>query len=182
MPASLPFRLARAVVFAAVCAVLGMGAHLAGGGTVALPGALAAFGVSLLAALPVTGRERSLGGILVLLTLLQALLHVMFSLAHEAAPVTAAVAVAHAHSGLVPGLGMLIMHGWAIGLTSVWLARGEAALWGLFRRVLVRLSLPPAVPVVTSPAPVRHAEPALVRSAVLEHSVSLRGPPLFLPV
>ncbi len=42
-------------------------------------------------------------------------------------------------SGLVPGFGMLVAHGWAIGLTALWLARGEAVLWTLLRRLAVRL-------------------------------------------
>ncbi|MFE0150306.1 MFS transporter [Nonomuraea sp. NPDC059007] len=179
MPASLPFRLVRAVAFAAVCAGLGMGAHVVAGATVALPGAVAAIALSLLAALPLTGRERSAGGILALLVVVQAVLHVMFSMLHDAAPM--AVQGGHAHSGLVPGLGMLVMHGWAIVLTALWLSKGEAALWGLFRRVLVRLGLLPAVPVMEGPsAPVRHAEPPTPRSALLEHTLSGRGPPLFL--
>lgn len=177
MPASLPFRLVRAAVFAAVCAGLGMAAHLVAGGVAAPSSAAASLGLSFLAALPLTGRERSPAAVLGLLAAAQAGLHVLFSLAHDAAPVAAG---GHAHSGLVPGLGMLVMHGWAVGLTALWLARGETALWALFRRVLVRLCLLWAVPGAPPAFSARHPEPGTPRSAVLRHAVSRRGPPAFL--
>ncbi|WP_214414111.1 MFS transporter [Sphaerisporangium fuscum] len=175
---TLPFRLVRAATFAVVCLVLGVGAHVLGGGTLSAPhlagGLVLAFG----AALPLTGRERTIRVILPLLAAVQVALHVMFSSAHTGAHWGTG---AHVHSGLVPDIGMLLMHGWAVTLTGLWLARGEALLWGLVRRLGVRLRrllvaylhpvYAPASPAACDP------EPPVLRSAVLRHAVSRRGPP-----
>ncbi|WP_084958605.1 hypothetical protein [Thermoactinospora rubra] len=175
MPASVPFRLARAAAFAAVCTVLGLLAHRFGGGDVGLPVAAAAFAASWLAAVPAAARERGYPATVALLAVLQAVLHLLFSLAHAAEPTALS---GHAHAGLVPGLGMLAAHGWAVALTALWLARGEAALWSLVRRMLVRLSLvwpePPPVPFYAVPAP----EPNIPRPALLRHTVNGRAPPV----
>ncbi|GAA3067842.1 MFS transporter [Streptosporangium carneum] len=177
-PATLPFRLARATAFAAVCLGLSVTAHVLAGGTVSARNAACALALAFVAALAVSGRERTLAVILPLLACLQAGLHVMFSMAHVASPAEAA---GHVHSGLVPGLGMLVMHGWAVGLTSVWLARGEAALWALLRRLCVRLRR--VLVLYVAPAHISFLtpdalEPRTLRSAVLRHAVSRRGPPL----
>jgi hypothetical protein len=80
--------------------------------------------------------------VLPVLAHLQVVLHLLFSADHvvsvtgEASPFTV---VQHVHSGLVPALGMLIMHAWAVLLTALWLARGEAAIWTLLRRLCVLL-------------------------------------------
>jgi hypothetical protein len=173
MSATLPFRLARAAAFSAVCLGLSVTAHVFSGGSVSAPSAAGGLALAFLLVLAVSGRERPLTVILPLLAGLQAVLHVLFSLAHPAPPAEVA---GHAHSGL----GMLVVHGVAIGLTSLWLARGEAALWALLRRLGVRLRLvfivrtdPTRTPFLTS----RMAEPELLRSAVLRHAVSRRGPP-----
>ncbi|MEV7013359.1 MFS transporter [Streptosporangium sp. NPDC051022] len=177
LPATMPFRLARAAAFATACLGLSVMAHVLAGGTVSAPSAAGALALAFTAALAVSGRERTPAAILPLLTGLQAGLHVLFSLAHAASPAQGA---GHAHSGLLPGLGMLIMHGWAVGLTSLWLARGEAALWALLRRlgarlyrVLIVYTAPPYTSLL-SPGPI---EPKPLRSAVLRHAVSRRGPP-----
>lgn len=175
MTAGLPFRLARTSAFAAVCLGLGVAAHAFGGGTVGAPAMGAALGLSFAAAFPLAGRERTVSAILPLLGGLQVVMHLLFSLAHAASPIAA---IGHAHSGLVPGLGMLVAHGWAIGLTALWLARGEALLWGLLRRLAVRL-LVVLLPVIRAPFPAPcTAEPPVFRSAVLRHVVSGRGPPM----
>ncbi|GAA2298177.1 hypothetical protein GCM10010149_53600 [Nonomuraea roseoviolacea subsp. roseoviolacea] len=175
LPASVPFRFARAAVFAVVCVGLGWAAHVFGGGSVA-PGVLAgALGGVFAAAYALAGRER---GSLVVLPVLggaQAVLHLVFSLAHEASPV---VALAHAHAGLVPGLGMLVAHGWATLLTGLWLTRGEALFWALLRRLAVRLLLVRLPAFWTSFLPACTARPTVLRPAVLRYAVTRRGPPM----
>ncbi|MCG5213012.1 MFS transporter [Streptosporangium sp. KLBMP 9127] len=177
MPASLPFRIARATVFAVVCVGLSVTVHLFAGGSVSAPSAAVGLALAFAMASAAAGRERSPAVILPLLTCLQAVLHVLFSLAHAPSP---AMAAEHVHSGLVPGLGMLIMHGWAVGLTGLWLARGESVLWTVVRRLLVRLRrvlLVVAVPEGPPFLAVSAAEPDAPRSAVLRHAVHRRGPP-----
>lgn len=187
MTASLSFRLVRATAFAVVCAGLGVFAHIVAGGTVSLGSAMTGFTASFAAGALVSGRERGPAAVLALLTTLQVALHLLFSLAHTVStPDLASPALAggsHAHAGLLPGLGMLVMHGWAVGLTALWLARGEAALWALVRRIGVRLGLrlplapgPIVVPFHAVPPPC----PLVLRSALLDHVVSGRGPPLSL--
>ncbi|GAA4935547.1 hypothetical protein GCM10023334_044140 [Nonomuraea thailandensis] len=172
---TLPFRLARTAVFAVVCLGLGVAAHVLGGASVPVPAMAAALGLAFAAAYPLSGRERSFAAILSLLAGLQVILHLLFSLSHAASPHALA---GHLHSGLVPDLGMLVAHGWAVGMSALWLARGEAALWGLLRRLAVRL-LVIRLPLLTTPfsTPLCTTEPPVLRSAVLRHVVSRRGPP-----
>ncbi|MER6825579.1 MFS transporter [Streptosporangium sp. NPDC000563] len=180
MPATLPFRLARAAAFAAVCLGLSVLAHVLAGGSVSVPSAAAALALAFLAAFAVSGRERTLAVILPLLAGVQAGVHVMFSLAHAASPAEMAQMIGHVHSGLLPGLGMLVAHGWAVGLTALWLARGEAVLWELLRRLGVRLCrvlVAVVTPAYTSFLTAGAIEPGALRSAVLRHVVSRRGPP-----
>ncbi|MCK2215948.1 hypothetical protein MF672_019415 [Actinomadura sp. ATCC 31491] len=75
---------------------------------------------------------------------------------------------------------MLLMHGWAIGLSALWLSHGETLLWSLLRRLAVRLRAvlaPPAVPARPGAAPARFAPPVAPRPAPTGHGVSRRGPP-----
>ncbi|GAA0385696.1 hypothetical protein Acor_81710 [Acrocarpospora corrugata] len=184
MTAGLTLRLARAAAFAVVCAGLGLAAHLAGGGAVAGPVLAGGLAVAFLVALPATGRERGPGVILGLLTGLQVALHLLFATAREPRP-PAAIGV-HVHaSGLVPDLGMLIMHCWAVGLTALWLARGEAMLWAILRRLMTRLfarMLPPG-PAGFPPVERRAASGALdmPRPVPPRHISSGRAPPAALP-
>jgi hypothetical protein len=193
MTASPPFRLARAAVFAVVCLGLSVAAHRLAGGSVTPPVAVLGLVLAFGAAAGVSGRERSLAVILPLLVGMQAALHVLFSLSH--APAVHEV-LGHAHgalghtpagmdgmaaSGLAPGLGMLVAHGWAAGLTALWLARGEAALWALLRGLTVRLCrvlIVRASPVHEPVAVVEAPEPGRLRSAALAFAVPRRGPPL----
>ncbi|TYB50416.1 MFS transporter [Nonomuraea sp. PA05] len=171
-----PLRLARTTVFAVVCLGLGVAAHVLGGASVPMPAMAAALVVAFAAAYPLSGRERSFAAILPLLTGLQVILHLLFSLSHAASP---HALTGHLHAGLVPDLGMLVAHGWAVGMTALWLARGEAALWALLRRLAVRLlviRLPLLTPTPFS-TPLCTTEPPVLRSAVLRHVVSRRGPP-----
>ncbi len=182
MPATLPFRLARAAAFAAVCLGLSVMAHVLAGGSVSVPTATVALALAFAAALAVSGCERTLAVILPVLAGAQAGLHVLFSLAHAASP---AEMIGHVHSGLLPGLGMLVAHGWAVGLTALWLARGEAVLWALLRRLGVRLRRVLVVvvtPAYTSFLTAGAIEPGVLRPAVLRHVVSRRGPPRIVTV
>ncbi|MFF3443328.1 MFS transporter [Streptosporangium sp. NPDC002721] len=185
MPATLPFRLARAAAFAAVCLGLSVMAHVLAGGSVSVPTATVALVLAFVAALAVSGRERTLAVILPLLAGVQAGVHVLFSLAHAASPAEMAEMIGHVHSGLLPGLGMLVAHGWAVGLTALWLARGEAVLWALLRRLGARLRRVLVVVVTPAYAPFLTAdaiEPGVLRSAALRYVVSRRGPPRIVTV
>jgi hypothetical protein len=178
MSSALPFRLARAAVFAVACAGLSMAAHASAGGPLCALGVAGGLGMSFTAAFALAGRERSLRVILPLLAVLQVALHLQFSLMHAA--MAPAQHVAHAHAGLVPGLGMVIAHGWAVVLTALWLARGEALLWGVLRRLGVRLSwllVRWATPASPARPPTPAPEPLVLRPALLRHLVIRRGPP-----
>jgi hypothetical protein len=179
----MPFRLLRTVVFAMVCLGLGMGAHVFAGGTVSGDAMLVAFWLAACAAYPVAGRERSVHAILPLLGGLQLALHLLFSLSHAGSPGQAVAHAVHASGGLVPELGMLVAHSWATVLTALWLARGEAVLWELLRRLAVRLlvvSLPPVPETPFFAGAV--VEPPVLRSAVLRHVLSRRGPPMVVGI
>ncbi|MEV4300777.1 MFS transporter [Microbispora rosea] len=190
MPVTSPLRLARAAAFTAVCLGLGVVAHLFSGGAVA-PGALAlGLPAVFAAALPLSGGERTLRAILPLLTALQVVLHVLFALSSPSSPSAVHLVSGHAmpgHAmvghvmvGHMPGLGMLLGHGWAVVLTALWLARGEAALWALLRRLAVRLTriaADPAPPVFAPPASPHPNEPRLPRFLAPRHCVTRRGPP-----
>ncbi|GLW99262.1 MFS transporter [Microtetraspora sp. NBRC 16547] len=185
MSAITPFRLARTTAFAAVCVGLGVIAHLFGGGSLSGPlsGPMVAGGLALAfaAALPWTGRERGLAVILPLLGGLQVALHLLFAVGTATSYGQASEVGAHLHSGLVPGLGMLITHGWAVGLTALWLSRGEAMLWSLLRRLAARLFLLLDILLVPASTPFhacRSTEPEILRTRSLRHAVSRRGPPV----
>ncbi|GGT09281.1 hypothetical protein GCM10010156_77640 [Planobispora rosea] len=181
MSASPFFRLARAAAFTAVCLGLSVSAHVLAGGPVCAWSAAGGAVLTFAAALAAAGRERSTVVILPLLAGLQVALHVLFSLTHAAPAATlTGQAAEHVHGGLVPGLGMVVMHGWAVALTALWLARGEAVLWALLRRLPLRLSrlllvrsLPEPVPSFVPPA----AGPRVWHSVRLRHAVPRRGPP-----
>ncbi|MEV0632194.1 MFS transporter [Nonomuraea wenchangensis] len=184
-PAGFALRALRAAVFAAVSLLLGLVAHLLAGGPVAAGWLLPAWGVAFGPAYLLAGRERTLPVIVATLAVAQVALHLLFSSAHA---VEAAVA-GHLHAGhaghaaqagLVPDAGMLVMHAWAVLLAATWLARGEAALWAVLRRLAVRLFavvvavIVPAVrPLIA--APVR--EPVAPRPVLLGHEMGRRGPP-----
>jgi hypothetical protein len=159
--------------------MLGIGAHGFAGGSVSGFAMLAASGTCFVPAWFLAGRERTQAVIMPALAATQAALHVLFSLAHTVEPAVSHE-YGHAHAGLMPGIGMLLMHGWAIALTGLWLSRGEAALWALLRRLAVRLLAVVAAPAVTVHGPdavppvERHI---VVRPVLLGHEISRRGPP-----
>jgi hypothetical protein len=187
MTAPMPFRLARAAAFAAVCTGLGIAAHALGAGTPPTRSIMLGLLLSFMAALPALGRERSMSVLLPLLGGLQVALHLLFGLTHEVVPAVPVAADApanmagHAHALLPADLNMLVLHGCAVALTALWLSWGEALLWAALRqaamrfvRVVLAWVLPEPVPQVALP----FEEPRSPLSAVLRNAVSLRGPPL----
>ncbi|TDB93215.1 hypothetical protein E1267_43500 [Nonomuraea longispora] len=168
-------RLARAVVFAAVCGAVSAGGHaLAGGGPVPLP----VYGAAVLAALGlaylIDGRERGPFAVLAATAGTQLLLHQLFDrLAPAPAPESA-----HAH----PEPGMALVHLTVAALTAWWLHRGERALWLVIR---LYATPPPAVGLlVVAPVEVAlpswpPATPVLPSYAgeTVSGTVSRRGPP-----
>ncbi|WP_214417202.1 MFS transporter [Sphaerisporangium fuscum] len=185
MAAAFWFRLARTTAFAVVCLALGVIAHVFAGGTVSVPTAGCGLAVAFAAALPVTGRERGAVLIAPLLAAVQAALHVLFSAAHDTQAIASYVS-GHPHPVALPGLGMLLAHGWAALLVGLWLARGEAALWAVLRRLGARAARL-VVTWLTTPLPGPAARPAApptdlpaLRTATLRHKVTRRGPPSLL--
>ncbi|MEV0199578.1 MFS transporter [Nonomuraea sp. NPDC050691] len=200
MRARLPLRLARTAVFSAVCVVLASLAHVAGGGTAPAPGTAAlGLGAASVLALALAGRERHPLTINLALVAAQAVLHELFSAGgptgyvavhlhgSPAAGVSLAVdAGAPAGPGLAVDAGMLTAHLTATLLTGWWLARGEAALWSLLRRLhdglgrhLGRVLLAGVFPALPS---ARQAPPVVRVRAVpldpaLRHCQARRGPP-----
>lgn len=176
--------MARSIAFTVACVLLAAAAHvLAGGDGPDLTSLGLAGGTVFLAALGLAGRERSHVMIATILVALQAGLHELFN--HGA--VTRAVVFEHETHGQGLGLtlGMLIAHLTASLLTAWWLARGEAAIWAILRRVgvaaarnLDRLLAKGWTPAPTPPLPRfdRFVRPPLGR--VLRHAVVRRGPPL----
>lgn len=177
MHAHLPLRLTRTAAFAAVCVTLAALAHWLGGGIGPAPWA-AALGLALVfaSAWALSRRERPTAVINTALVLGQFGLHELFGGGDGSAYV-----VAHPHGqGLGDALGMLLAHLTATLVTGCWLARGEAALWAMLRRLGGRfVPLPrPAVP-----SPIRPVTPIVrVRAVPIDplfrHSVARRGPPL----
>ncbi|MFE3449037.1 MFS transporter [Nonomuraea sp. NPDC059194] len=181
MRADLPLRLTRAAAFSAVCVLLATLGHRAAGGTGPETWAFALGGAAVMAvSLALSGRERSAPTINLTLVALQTGLHELFGLDGSGPVLT----LAHGHAqnaGLGESLGMLLAHLTATLITGWWLARGEAALWSLLRRLghhLLRLLPPlPAVAPLRQ-APARAARRLTGRGALLRHIVSRRGPPL----
>ncbi|TNY36296.1 hypothetical protein [Thermomonospora catenispora] len=183
MTAPLPFRVLRATVFATVCTGLGVMAHLTGAAAPPPSSVLAGLIVSLAAALPVLGRERSVNVLLPLLAALQVVLHLLFALSAPPAPaVPEAVAppAGHAHGPLPADAVMVVLHGCAVTLTALWLSWGEALLWSALHRLalrFVRIVLAWALPEPVPREAPAFAEPLPPLQAVLRHAVSRRGPP-----
>ncbi|MDF2708704.1 MAG: transporter [Nonomuraea muscovyensis] len=208
MRARLPLRLARTAAFAAVCVTLATLAHATGGGSLPSPGQVALGLAAVFAAtLALSGRERGSATINGVLVAAQAGLHELFGSADGSAyvaPHTTGTATlpgtglavlpgasgpvllpGHAAGGLGSQAGMLLAHLAATLVTGWWLARGEAALWALLRRLGSHLHhrldrrltplRPPSLMQVRV-APVVRTRPVPVAPALL-HSAARRGPP-----
>ena len=164
-------RLARAIVFAVVCAAVSAAGHAFAGGAAVAPGVMVAGGLgALVLAYILSGRERGPEVVLGATVGTQVLLHQLFELT---APGTG-----HAHFAV----GMALVHLTIAMLTGWWLHRGESAFWLMLRLSgRPRLALPrpfrpvPAIAKVR-PAPARAPlRPSItVRIATAEPR---RGPP-----
>ncbi len=157
--------------------MLSVGAHAYAGGTTTAASVFVALALSFLVGCALAGRERPIQVIFPALAGCQAVLHLMFSYAHTVEPMMAG----HHHPAtLLPSLSMLLTHTWAAGLTALWLARGEALLWTLLRRLdvrlllLLRVAIEPGHPQVCPPSADRVVVPS---SALSRHEISRRGPP-----
>ncbi|MEU8248356.1 MFS transporter [Nonomuraea sp. NPDC048916] len=177
MRAELPLRLARTAVFAAVCVTLAALAHAVSGGSTPSPQVAGlGLGTVFASALTLGGRERSPAVINVALICAQLGLHELFGDGDGTGYVAA-----HLHGqGFGNDVGMLVAHLTATLLTGWWLARGEAALWAMLRRLGRPLVLlwPPPLPSVRPAAPVIVHVRAVPPDPALRHSVARRGPPL----
>ncbi|ROO90416.1 hypothetical protein EDD29_8141 [Actinocorallia herbida] len=166
-----PYRLARAAAFAAVCVSLTLAGHWAASGDPIDPWTIAAafLGVTGVAHL-LAGHERGLPLILGALLGGQFALHSLLATDHHS-PLTGP-------DGSVNGR-MMAAHATAALLSAVWLRRGERAFWALARRLVPPLLFIPArVPAPVAPGRPGHPEPqARPKTALLRHSLVLRGPP-----
>jgi hypothetical protein len=133
-------RWVRATSFAATCAGLATLAHLAGGGCFAPLPVLSGFLLIMLPALVLTGRERTLTDILPATALSQVMLHALLTSSTDQQAMTAMAGMTgmehHHHApSLSLTLGMLLMHGAGVVVTSVWLRWIEAGLCALARQL-----------------------------------------------
>ncbi|MCO5997803.1 hypothetical protein [Actinoallomurus rhizosphaericola] len=186
MPNDPVFRLARAVVFAAVCTALAVAGHaVASHGPVpsAAVGAGLA-GLTVVAAV-LAGTERSLGTILAGLLGGQFMLHVLFAAAQHGQHLTHHAGVHGSHGAPA----MTLAHVAAAVVSAWWLRRGERAVWRLARRAAAAAVRPLrallATPAPPPPAPYRrHAatgSAARPPDRGLRHVLTRRGPPAPCP-
>ncbi|MCO6006094.1 hypothetical protein NE236_13960 [Actinoallomurus purpureus] len=184
MPNDPVLRLARAVVFAAVCVALAVVGHVTASHEAVPPAAIGAGLVGLtIVAVVLAGTERSLGTILAGLLGGQFMLHVLFTAAQHGQH------MAHHPAALAsPGTrAMTLAHVTAAVASAWWLRRGERAVWRLARRAAaavirpLRALLSSPVPL---PAPGGHVLADSVgrpSERVLRHVLTRRGPPAPFP-
>ncbi|MEV6949278.1 hypothetical protein AB0N07_46720 [Streptomyces sp. NPDC051172] len=197
MSVSLTVRSVRAAVFAVLCVLLAVGAHVLAMGDAPPVWVQVAGGVPVLVAGCVLGgRERSLAGIGGATLAAQAGLHLAFDAVRPHGGMVMhgmrMAPHAHAHAHALTPHATAAHVGAALALTW-WLRRGEAALWSLLRRASVlvpalvawwRVSggarlTPDARDVVR---PLWCADgPRPLRRLLLRHAVRRRGPPLGTP-
>lgn len=171
-----PHRLLRATVAALVASGLGSAAHLATGGSVPIPGALAGLVVLLGPMWLAAGRERSRPTIAALQLGGQQIVHALL-----------AITATTVHPDVLPDDVMLCGHLAAATLAAAWLRRGEQRLWAAARRTAASMAAwwrwvlritdrgIGTLPVFLVPGP---ALPRPCPGAVLRHAVVRRGPPL----
>ena len=181
-------RWARVVGFSAVCAGLASAGHVAAGGMVHRQALAMGFGMVLVPALALTGRERTLRTILPALGVAQVLLHLLLERtapghgAEQAMPMPGMRMPAEQHDPASSGLSMLLMHVVAVIVTAWWLERGEAGLCA-FARLVAGWVLAPLCLLFAATIPVRPRTVAVwprrpaLRSEVLRHVLVVRGPP-----
>jgi hypothetical protein len=167
-----PFRLLRAVVFAAVSVSASLLLHLWNGGHAPGPlQAAAAFALVFAAAYAAGGRQRGFLTLTPLCFLFQWGLHEAFQIGAEA----------HGHGW---GPTMVLVHAAAAMAQASWLARGEAALAGLldlltlfFARAMRVLGAGALVAVRPRRFTLRAEIPR--KTPAVRTAISLRGPPRF---
>jgi hypothetical protein len=163
----------RALVFAVACVAVTATLHFIASGSMICFGTFAvAVAVLTPTAYCIGGRQRGIGVLTAASALAQSGMHLWFSAAPE-----------HAHHA-APGPGMILAHTLAMGVTALWLARGDAALAafldllilafgpGLWLR-LFKAAGPILPPRRTAP-PREGVRPQL---ALLAAAVRRRGPP-----
>jgi hypothetical protein len=185
MPSAPVFRLARAVVFAAVCMALAVAGHAMASHEAVPPAAVGAGLIGLtVVAVALAGTERSLGTILAGLLGGQFALHALFAAAQHGQHMAHDPAVLAAHGPRT----MTLAHVAAAGVSAWWLRHGERAVWRLARRAAatavrpLRALLAAPAPL---PAPCRQVAAGPVRRPprrrVLRHVLTRRGPPAPFP-
>ncbi|WP_131739036.1 MFS transporter [Actinomadura roseirufa] len=177
----------RAAMFAATCAGLAAGGHLAGGGAVEPLVLTIGLALVFVPALVLTRREHSIGTILPAVAVCQVVLHLLLSRCSPPHEMATAADGMTAHGMSVAsdgssGLGMLLAHAVAVLITSWWLERGEAGLCALVRCVAVwaLCSLSWPRPTIVHGPPRTRAVPGGRRplpAQALRHVKSRRGPP-----
>ncbi|MCG5217383.1 MFS transporter [Streptosporangium sp. KLBMP 9127] len=158
--------------------------HNLAGGTGPEPWAVTAGGTAvMLLATALAGRERSAAAIATGLVATQLVLHELFAF-DDPSGISLALH-GHAGAGLGESAGMLVAHLTATLITAWWLARGEAALWSLLRRLGAAATrrldalLRATAPATPRPGIRRTRSPRGLPAALLiRHSVTRRGPPL----
>ncbi|MGY0020663.1 hypothetical protein [Streptomyces sp. cg35] len=194
------FRLARAAVFAAVCVSATATGHALMSAT-ALPWWAVGYAgaATTAAAWWLTGRERGGRAVTGATVVTQLTLHELFALAQKLTAPTAdspmtdmgAMPMPEAHGHLAfmsPGstTGMFLAHVAAAVVCGLWLWRGEAAAYRTGRALAAALFVPlrralgvPRVVAVPGRPPRAglFAAPRRLRTVLLQHVVSRRGPP-----
>ncbi|GAA0336327.1 MFS transporter [Actinoallomurus spadix] len=185
MPNDPVFRLARAVVFAAVCTALAVAGHSAAAHAPVPPAAVGAGLAGLtIVAVVLAGTERSLGTIAAGLLGGQFMLHVLFAAAQHGQHLAHHPAASGAHGAPA----MTFAHVAAAVASAWWLRRGERAVWRLARRAAAAAARPLRA-LLSTPAPLaapsRRPVPAgpVIRppDRVLRHVLTRRGPPAPFP-
>ncbi|WP_062439834.1 hypothetical protein [Herbidospora daliensis] len=167
-------RVARAALFAVVCALASLAMHLlAGGSPVRLPlvGA-AAFATGCVAF--ALARRRLSGPVLLAFCFpFQYGMHHLFALGAVTPPAD------HHTGGAAATLGMAVAHGVVAVLSAAWLSRGESALAELLHLLVARLLVlvRPRIPAV-GVAVFRGAAEARPDGRLLASVVRRRGPPV----
>jgi hypothetical protein len=163
----------RALVFAVACVAVTAALHFTASGSMIC---FETFAVAVAVLTPpaycIGGRQRGMGMLTAASALTQSGLHLWFSVAPE-----------HAHHA-APSPGMMLAHSLAMGVTALWLARGDAALAafldllilafgpGLWLR-LFKAAGPVLPPRRSAPSP----EGVRPKLALLATALPRRGPP-----
>lgn len=164
----------RALVFAVACVAVSAALHFtAGGGPISFAAFTTAVTVLTPAAYALGGRQRGMAVLAAACALAQSGLHVGFMLASG-----------HAEH-LKPTPAMILVHSLAMGVTALWLARGDAALAAFLDLLVLAFGPGLWLRLLAAAGPVLHPRriattPERVRPqlALLATAVPRRGPPI----